>query len=102
MTIVCIIFAALFGAVFGSFLNMLIYRLPNKVPLWATKKNWEANHSRCPKCGYFLNWQDLFPIVSYVWLKGRCRYCHAPIGARYVWVEVVCAALGVVVYVVVT
>lgn len=93
MSIICIIFAALFGAVFGSFLNMLIYRLPNKVPLWGK----EANHSRCPKCGYFLNWQDLFPIASYVWLKGRCRYCHTPIGARYVWVEVVCAVLGVVV-----
>jgi leader peptidase (prepilin peptidase)/N-methyltransferase len=70
------------GAVFGSFFNVVIYRLPRKdlsinVP----------RRSFCPYCGHELSWKDNIPIVSYVLLGGRCRYCKERISSRYPVVE---------------
>ena len=79
-------FAALFGAVIGSFLNVCIHRLPR-----GTSIVWPA--SACPACGRALSWFENIPIASYLFLRGRCRTCGAPISARYLVVEALTAAM---------
>ena len=79
-------FAALFGAVIGSFLNVCIHRLPRD-----TSIVWPA--SACPACGRALSWFENIPIVSYAFLRGRCRTCGAPISPRYPIVEALTAAM---------
>ena len=81
-------FAALFGAVIGSFLNVCIHRLPR-----GTSIVWPA--SACPACGRGLSWFENIPVVSYVFLLGRCRTCRASISARYPIVEAATAAMFV-------
>lgn len=71
---------ALLGAATGSFLNVIIDRLPIKQSLLFSL-------SHCPACGKRLGIFDLVPVFSYLWLKGRCRYCRAPIPGRVLWVE---------------
>lgn len=75
-----VLFAVLLGAVVGSFLNVVIYRLPRHESIVLPP-------SHCPHCQHRLAPQDLIPIVSWVALRGRCRYCQAPISARYPFVE---------------
>jgi len=79
-------FAALFGAVIGSFLNVCIHRLPR-----GTSIVWPA--SACPACGRALSWFENLPIARYLFLRGRCRTCGAPISARYPIVEALTAAM---------
>jgi leader peptidase (prepilin peptidase)/N-methyltransferase len=70
----------LFGATIGSFLNVCIHRLPLRESLV-----WPG--SRCPHCAAPVRWYDNVPLLSYLWLWGRCRDCRAPISARYPLVE---------------
>ncbi|NVO00105.1 MAG: prepilin peptidase, partial [Geobacteraceae bacterium] len=75
------IFAFLFGAVVGSFLNVCICRMPED-------KSIVYPPSACPKCGYQIRWYDNIPIVSFLLLlRGKCRSCKAPISWRYPLVE---------------
>lgn len=76
------------GIVLGSFLNVCIYRFP-------LKQNVAKGFSFCPTCHHRLMPIDLIPIFSYLFLKGRCRYCHEPIAIRYPFVELLggCAFL---------
>lgn len=76
----------LLGAVIGSFLNMVIYRLP-RTHLSVVK----PARSICPKCGAQIPWYDNVPILSYFLLKGRCRSCGSPISVRYPLVEIMSA-----------
>ncbi|HUS52047.1 MAG TPA: prepilin peptidase [Candidatus Bathyarchaeia archaeon] len=70
----------LIGLVFGSFLNCLVYRLNHGLsPL--------GGRSFCPKCKHKLSWKDNLPLVSFVLLRGRCRYCRSPISWQYPLVE---------------
>ena len=69
----------IFAAV-GSFLNVVIYRLPRGQSVVAPR-------SQCPTCGHMLNWIDLVPILSYLMLRARCRYCRARIPLRYAAIE---------------
>lgn len=69
-----------FGAVIGSFLNVLIYRLPIGM-------DFKKGNSICPNCEHKLNWKDLFPLFSWIFLGGKCRYCKAPISKQYPIVE---------------
>ncbi len=71
------------GAILGSFSNVVIYRLPRE-----NLKIWNPPRSFCPNCGHILSWKDNIPILSYVFLKGRCRYCGWRIPMRYFIVEV--------------
>jgi leader peptidase (prepilin peptidase)/N-methyltransferase len=80
------VFAALFGAVIGSFLNVCIYRLPR-----GTSIVWPA--SACTSCGRALSWYENVPVVSFVLLRGRCRTCRSPISLRYPLIEALTAAL---------
>jgi len=71
---------ALLGAAIGSFLNVVIDRLPQKQSL-------AYPPSHCPACGQRLRARDLVPVISYLTLGGRCRYCKTPIPQRILWVE---------------
>lgn len=77
----------IFGAFVGSFLNAAIYRLPRGLSMW--KPRW----SFCPSCDHRLGLLDLFPILSWAFLGGKCRHCKAPIGPRYMIVELITATL---------
>ncbi|NPA53418.1 MAG: prepilin peptidase [Aquificae bacterium] len=73
--------AFLFGIIIGSFLNVVIYRLPRKGSIL------KPAFSFCPNCGNQIKWHDNIPIISYIFLKGKCRYCQSPISKRYPFVE---------------
>jgi leader peptidase (prepilin peptidase) / N-methyltransferase len=72
--------AFLVGVALGSFLNVVITRLPQGEQVW-------LGRSRCPVCRTPLSWQDNLPLVSYFWLQRRCRFCRAAIPWRYPLVE---------------
>lgn len=82
---------AVFGLLIGSFLNVVIHRVPRKESLISPG-------SRCPGCGYALRWYDNIPVVSYAMLGGRCRRCRAPISIRYPLVELTTAIVFVAHY----
>lgn len=77
--------AAIIGAVFGSFLTMFTYRYPREMPLALPR-------SRCGACEHVLGVRDLFPIFSWAFSGGKCRYCRASVSIRYPLIELVCAA----------
>jgi leader peptidase (prepilin peptidase) / N-methyltransferase len=79
------IFIFVFGLIIGSFLNCIIYRLNS--PEFSFKKSL-AGRSFCPYCRHSLNWQDLIPLFSFLFLKGKCRYCGGSISWRYPIVEI--------------
>jgi len=74
------------GLLIGSFLNVVIARVPERRSLWRPG-------SACPGCGSAIAWYDNIPILSFVALRGRCRACATPIPWRYPIVEAVTAAL---------
>jgi leader peptidase (prepilin peptidase)/N-methyltransferase len=78
--------AAVLGAVFGSFLNVVAYRLPRGESL-------SRPRSRCPGCLTAIRPYDNVPVLSWLLLRGRCRSCRAPISARYPLVEAGTGAL---------
>ena len=77
---------AIIGLVVGSFLNVCIDRLPERQSLIRPS-------SHCPECRQRLAFLDLIPVFGYIMLKGRCRYCGAPIPQRLIWVELVTGAM---------
>lgn len=76
------LFAFLYGAVVGSFLNVCICRIPDN-------RSVVSPPSSCPLCGYRIRWYDNIPVASYLILQGRCRSCRAPISFRYPMVELI-------------
>jgi leader peptidase (prepilin peptidase)/N-methyltransferase len=78
--------AAVGGLLVGSFLNVVVYRLPRGESLTHPR-------SRCPSCGTQLRAVDNVPVVSWLALRGRCHHCGAPVSARYPLVELATAAL---------
>jgi leader peptidase (prepilin peptidase)/N-methyltransferase len=112
--------AAVVGLIIGSFVNVVIHRLPRMleqqwsqdVALWLAEQesgpspggvaggaanaapyNLARPGSHCPACGHALAWRDNIPLLSYLLLRGRCRSCRSPIGWRYPVVELLTAAL---------
>lgn len=79
------------GLCFGSFLNVLIYRLPLNKP-------WAAARSICPACGTQLRWYHNIPLLSYLFLRGKCGFCKERISIRYPLVELANAALWLYFY----
>jgi len=80
------IITVLFGLAVGSFLNAYIWRLKNERTIW-------RDRSICPKCQHRLAWQDLIPVLSFLLLRGKCRYCKKKISWQYPVVELMTAAL---------
>ena len=74
------IFVFLFGLCVGSFLNCFIYRLEQKKKI--------TGRSFCPHCKHTLKWQDLIPVLSFLFLRGKCRYCGKKISTQYPLVEI--------------
>ncbi len=85
-TVIFIIMAFILGAVIGSFLNVVIIRVPRHEPISGTH-----NRSHCMSCGTQLKNIDLIPIISYIFLRGKCRTCKAKISPRYWIVELATA-----------
>jgi len=99
---------ALFGLCIGSFLNVVIHRLPLMLErgwkmesadlLGVTHEETPAitlstPRSRCPSCGHAIAWYENIPLASWLWLRARCSACKAPISARYPLIEVATAVL---------
>jgi leader peptidase (prepilin peptidase)/N-methyltransferase len=82
------VFAFAFGTVVGSFLNVLIYRVPREVSIVRTPP------SSCPACTTPIRWYDNIPLISWLALRGRCRACRAPISLRYPLVELAAGLLA--------
>ena len=98
------------GLLIGSFLNVVIHRLPKMLEAqWAAecaslgsesdeptateKFNLMTPRSRCPHCGHAITWYENIPVLSFLALRGKCSQCKAPIGFRYLLVELITGAL---------
>jgi leader peptidase (prepilin peptidase)/N-methyltransferase len=81
--------AALFGACVGSFVNVVVHRLPQADPAQRSL----GGRSRCPRCGKQIAWRDNVPVLGWVLLGGRARCCRQPISPRYPLVELLTAGL---------
>lgn len=98
-----VIFITLVGACVGSFINVVIYRLPIMLQRQWDKQtttepfNLAVPRSRCPACNNLIVWWQNIPVISYLFLRGRCFYCQHKISSRYPLIELLCAllALGV-------
>ena len=82
----------IFGICTGSFMNVCIYRLP------ASKSIINPARSLCPNCGNIIRFYDNIPVLSYLWLKGRCRNCNSAIAFRYLLVEVLGGFFALCIY----
>ena len=78
------------GSLFGSFYTLAVYRIPKRQDIL-------LKHSYCPNCNHELGLLDLFPIFSYIFLGGKCRYCKEKIRPRYLILEVLAGMLFVVI-----
>ena len=79
--------AAFFGLIIGSFLNVCIFRF-----IAGESVIYPSSH--CPICRHTLPWYDLIPVMSYLLLRGKCRYCHASISRQYPLVELLFALIS--------
>lgn len=82
------VYVFVLGTIVGSFLNVLIYRLPREVSIVLTPP------SSCPACATPIRWYDNVPVISWLVLRGRCRACRAPISLRYPQVELAAGGLA--------
>ena len=85
------LFIFILGLAVGSFLNCVIYRLE-------TGGSFLRGRSFCPHCKHLLGWQDLIPVLSFLILKGCCRYCHKKISLRYPLVEIATGLLFLLIF----
>ena len=105
-TIAMLILSVILGAVIGSFLNVVIHRLPIQLQRQWQLECAEANGtpanqvepfnlafpaSHCPKCQSAIAWYDNIPLLSFLFLRARCRHCKTPISISYWAVEIIAA-----------
>ena len=90
-TIILYIIIFLYGIVIGSFLNVVIYRVPKKENIVSTR-------SHCMTCGYQLKWYDLIPLFSWIFLGGKCRKCRTRISVQYPVIEAANGILYLIVF----
>ena len=86
------IFVFSLGMCVGSFLNVCIHRLPRSLSLVHPR-------SMCPGCGAGIAFYDNIPVLSYLWLRGRCRHCQAAISSRYPVVELAAGLFAVAIFI---
>jgi len=89
--ITSVFFVFCFGGICGSFINVIVYRLPLGLSIVSPP-------SACPKCSTKLSWRDNIPIFGWLALRGRCRYCKNPISSEYPIVELTVALLFALTY----
>jgi leader peptidase (prepilin peptidase)/N-methyltransferase len=89
---IMVIFSMLFGLVLGSFLNVCIHRIP-------LKKSIVNPPSSCPECEERIRFYDNIPLISYIVLLGRCRYCRQPIPIQYPIVELITGLLSIALFI---
>jgi leader peptidase (prepilin peptidase) / N-methyltransferase len=82
-----LVFAVAVGLCVGSFLNVVVYRLPRGMSV-ATPP------SACPACGHEIRWRDNIPVLSWLLLRGRCRDCRNPVSIRYPLIEAATAVIA--------
>src|SRR5512137_2149459 len=82
----------IFGALIGSFLNVCIFRLPKEESIV-----WPGSH--CPHCKNPIKYYDNIPLISYLLLAGRCRYCRGPISFQYPLVEGITALSSLILFI---
>ncbi|MCI5118040.1 MAG: prepilin peptidase [Candidatus Electrothrix sp. LOE1_4_5] len=92
MEMLLLFYSFIFGALVGSFLNVVILRLPDE------EQSVVFPASHCPKCNTKLRWYENIPIFSYLALRGKCRTCKAPISLQYPIVELCMALLSLALY----
>ena len=80
-----------FGLLIGSFLNVVIYRLPRELSIVRPR-------SSCPSCGHQVAWYQNFPVISYIGLKGKCSSCQTKIGIQYPLVELLVGLFAVLLF----
>ena len=78
------LFSFIFGAIIGSFLNVLILKLP-------LKQNFVTTRSKCPSCNHIISWYYNIPLISFLILRAKCAYCKAKISSQYFIVELLTA-----------
>ena len=86
-----LIFIIVIGALWGSFANVCIYRLP-------LEKGVVSGRSYCPKCKKQINWYDNIPVLSYLFIQGKCRKCKKKISFQYPLVETISAFIFFIIY----
>lgn len=91
METIIYVIVGILGLIIGSFLNVLIYRIPKK-------ENFVSTRSHCMNCDYQLKWYDLVPVFSYLLLGGKCRKCKTKISVQYPVIECLNAVLWVIVF----
>ena len=91
MLILLYFFIFFLGISVGSFLNCVIYRLEKE-------KSFTRGRSFCPHCKHQLSWQDLIPLLSFIFLRGKCRYCQKAISWQYPLVEIATGALLLLIF----
>lgn len=77
------------GLFFGSFANVLAYRIPKS-------ENWVSGRSKCTSCGRVLSGVDMVPVLSWLFLRGRCRTCKSTVSVRYPAAELACGLLWLI------
>ncbi|MCC6680910.1 MAG: prepilin peptidase [Phycisphaeraceae bacterium] len=87
MTYLYLIITIIYGGIVGSFLNVVVYRMP------LGRSVFRPLRSYCPKCESTIGWYDNLPLLSWLMLRGRCRRCGAAISVRYPLVELACMVL---------
>lgn len=87
-----LIIAGILGACFGSFLNVVAHRSVNNLSWWGNER------SVCENCGHVLGFFELIPVFSWLMLRGKCKNCCAKISVRYILIEIICAAIAVLIF----
>jgi len=85
-------FFLILGLLIGSFLNVCIYRIPKEQSI-------AFPPSHCMSCGNKIRWYDLIPVISYVFLKGKCRYCKEKVSIRYPIIELITGVVFTALYI---
>lgn len=92
LSLLMVLYSILFGLAVGSFLNVCIYRIP-------LKKSIIRPPSSCPHCGVRIKYYDNIPLVSFLFLLGKCRYCHSPLSWQYPAVETLTGAISLILFI---
>lgn len=94
-----VVIILILGICFGSFINAYVWRVHKQTKSKAKKYSLVKGRSMCPNCGHELKTKDLIPVVSWLTLKGKCRYCHKAISAQYPLVEAITTVLFLLSYI---